>query len=74
MLLKVKKETEELVIKIMNEDTEENFDYIKMINELYNQDEVELTYEDDISEEDRVYISNLFAEISSVATTEESQE
>jgi hypothetical protein len=74
MILKVKKDNEELVIKIINGEEEVNFDYIQMINTLFNQDEVRLTFEDDISDEDKGYINNLFTEICNITVEEERQE
>jgi hypothetical protein len=60
--LLVKKVDNDLVIRIQEESTEQTFDYVKMINALFEDENVTIDF-DSIDEKDKHSINELFSEI-----------
>lgn len=65
MIIKVFKRDDEIETIMINDGEERNFDYISMLNALYNNESIELSFEN-IDEELNKKISELFEELKKI--------
>lgn len=71
MLIKVSKINDEIETRFISDDgVETNFDYIKMLNSLYNNEQIELSFEN-VESELQEEIRLLFAELNSIQQSDE---
>ena len=64
-----KNEETDIIVKLLLEEYEQDFDYIKMIEYLYNQNVLEEpVFDDQITEEERVKINQMISKITEVVT------
>lgn len=71
MLIKVSKNNDEIETRFVSDDgIETNFDYIKMLNLLYNKEHIELSFEN-VESELQEEIRLLFAELKSIQQSDE---
>lgn len=64
MIIKIFKDNEEITCKIYINDKEENFSYISMVDYIYKKNpKIELDFSEDILEEEKDKIINLFNQI-----------
>lgn len=71
MLIKVSKNNDEIETRFVSDDgIETNFDYIKMLNLLYNKEHIELSFEN-VESELQEEIRLLFAELKSIQHSDE---
>ena len=67
MIINVKKEKEDIVLSLIINGTEEPFDYVRLVNELYNKNKIEkINYSNEINEWEKEEIEKLINEINSV--------
>lgn len=71
MKLLVKKDNDEVIIKEIFEGNENDFDYVKMINALFNKDEVSLSFTEDINKDDQDSINKMFEKINELSNKKE---
>jgi hypothetical protein len=69
--LLVKKDNDEVIIKEIFEGNENDFDYVKMINALFNKDEVSLSFTEDINKDDQDSINKMFEKINELSNKKE---
>ena len=71
MLIKVSRNNDEIETRFVSDDgIETNFDYIKMLNLLYNKEHIELSFEN-VESELQEEIRLLFAELKSIQQSDE---
>ena len=71
MLIKVSKNNDEIETRFVSDDgIETNFDYIKMLNLLYNKEHIELSFEN-VESELQEELRLLFAELKSIQQSDE---
>ena len=64
MKINVKKEKEDIVLSLVINEKEEPFDYVRLVNELYNKKEIEETiYSDGINDWEKDEINKLIDKI-----------
>lgn len=64
MIIKIFKDNEEITCKISINGKEENFSYISMVDYIYKKNpKIELEFSEDILEEEKNKINNLFNQI-----------
>ena len=64
MIIKIFKDNEEITCKISINGKEENFSYISMVDYIYKKNpKIELEFSEDILEEEKNRINNLFNQI-----------
>ena len=69
MKINVKKENEDIVLSLVIDGEEEPFDYVKLVNELYNKKEIEeIVYSDEINDWEKVEIKRLIDKINNTIT------
>ncbi len=68
MTLQVDLIDEEILIKEIVNEMELEFDYVKMINALFNKENVELKFTDKINVEDKKSIENMFVQINNISS------
>ena len=64
MKINVKKENEAIVLSLVINEKEESFDYVKLVNELYNKKEIEeIIYSEEINDWEKDEIKKLIDKI-----------
>jgi len=64
MKINVKKENEDIVLSLVINEKEESFDYVKLVNELYNKKEIEeIIYSEEINDWEKDEIKKLIDKI-----------
>lgn len=64
MKINVKKENEDIVLSLVINEKEEPFDYVKLVNEVYNAKEIEeIVYSDEINDWEKDEIKKLIDKI-----------
>ncbi len=64
MKINVKKEKEDIVLSLVINEKEETFDYVRLVNELYNKKEIEeIIYSDGINDWEKDEINKLIDKI-----------
>ncbi len=64
MKINVKKEKEDIVLSLVINEKEEPFDYVRLVNELYNKKEIEeIIYSDGINDWEKDEINKLIDKI-----------
>lgn len=64
MKINVKKENEDIVLSLVINEKEESFDYVKLVNELYNEKEIEeIIYSEEINDWEKDEIKKLIDKI-----------
>ena len=64
MKINVKKENEDIVLSLVINEKEESFDYVKLVNELYNKKEIEeIIYSEEINDWEKDEIKKLIDNI-----------
>lgn len=75
MKIKVSKENDDIITKLVIDGVEKQFDYIRLINELYENEEIEnIEFSDDIEEWEAEEIKKLVDEIIKATNTTEEDE
>lgn len=70
MKILVKKERDEIVASMCTDSGISDFNYVILINELYNGNKPAIEVEDTIAEEDKIRIEQMFAEICKTALSQ----
>ena len=67
MKINVKKENEDIVLSLIINGAEEPFDYVRLVNELYNKNEIEkINYSNEINDWEKEEIEELIKQINNV--------
>ncbi len=67
MKINVKKEKEDIVLSLIINGAEEPFDYVRLVNELYNKNEIEeINYSNEINDWEKEEIEELIKQINNV--------
>lgn len=67
MKINVLKENEDIILSLTINDKQETFDYVRLVNELYNKEEIEdIIYSDDVNDWEKTEINKLVDQIKTV--------
>ena len=72
MKINVSKENEDIILSLIINDKPETFDYVKLINEIYNKNKIkEIIYSDDVNEWERAQINKMIDKIKNIVKNPE---
>lgn len=71
MKIYVYKENEEIITKFKENDATVDFDYVVLINELFNKKKIPIEFDSNIDEEDKRKIESMYNDICKTIETDE---